>query len=502
MESVMRFSEDFCASSILLHNNSTIAYTTDCSALADNAIEHILQDRASEGKAVYYNLLAAHASRSRYARLSQLADRLPTLIEAAAQNAPDRSALLRLLDVMFEEYSDDFAVQLPKVLARVVTTVVRASTRSSASSCEFGLGVLLLMGRSRARSLLLPHSKAVRGLCMDVLEPCMGSVTDKGMGAGAGVGGHTHALIGEVYALYVSLETPEQWVVAWNILLQEANNVLALGIGVGAEGANGMGGGGKRGDQTVHIPFALLKNCKIAKMRGADRATLGRYLFHGLCCLLSRMLAVGCSSGFAPLDVTLFLPLLSSLLNTRPLDMSTRDPAVFIDSGLGTSAFDRTLVLSLLKTDLLFVVRALLDLNHPTIVRIGMALVRPVAALLARPEGRLVRVLNSALLACLASAARVLPAVVAASVNNTNMGLVQRLAVEIASLSSNQSIASQSSGAASGASGAGVVGGAATGSGDSEPQLKPSIASQSSGAASGASGAGVVGGAATGSGDS
>lgn len=100
----------------------------------------------------------------------------------------------------------------------------------------------------------------------------------------------------------------------------------------------------------------------------------------------------------------------------------------YIEGDAGVAPVDVALVLSLLKVDLLSVVTTLLNLDHPALVRIGTSLVRPVAALLTRPEGKgAVPRLQRALLRCLAAAARALPSVTAASVNSTPIGLLELL---------------------------------------------------------------------------
>lgn len=93
---------------------------------------------------------------------------------------------------------------------------------------------------------------------------------------------------------------------------------------------------------------------------------------------------------------------------------------------------------------MLQVVRALLDLDHPALIRIGSALLRPVAALMTRTEGKCVPRLTEALLLCVTSAARALPSVLAASVNATPIGLLDMLTKEMDELTANQALVSQS----------------------------------------------------------
>lgn len=108
------------------------------------------------------------------------------------------------------------------------------------------------------------------------------------------------------------------------------------------------------------------------------------------------------------------------------------------------SPVDLAVVISKMKVDLLEVVQEVFLLDHPALIRIGGALVRPVAALMTRPEGKTVHKLRQALLSVIAASARVLPSVLASSVNATNIGLVELLSREMAQLTSNQSLVSQS----------------------------------------------------------
>lgn len=116
----------------------------------------------------------------------------------------------------------------------------------------------------------------------------------------------------------------------------------------------------------------------------------------------------------------------------------------FIEGDAGLSPVDLAVVISKMKVDLLEVVQEVFLLDHPALIRIGGALVRPVAALMTRPEGKTVHKLRQALLAVIAAAARALPSVLASSVNATNIGLVELLSREMSQMTSNQSLVSQS----------------------------------------------------------
>lgn len=105
---------------------------------------------------------------------------------------------------------------------------------------------------------------------------------------------------------------------------------------------------------------------------------------------------------------------------------------------------DISLTLSLLKIDLIQVVITILSIDHPALIRIGTGLIRPVAALMTRTEGKTVGKLNLILLQCMATAARCLPSVVANSVNSTPICLLEQLTKEMQLLTANQGLLSQS----------------------------------------------------------
>ena len=105
---------------------------------------------------------------------------------------------------------------------------------------------------------------------------------------------------------------------------------------------------------------------------------------------------------------------------------------------------DISLTLSLLKIDLIQVVITILSIDHPALIRIGTGLIRPVAALMTRTEGKTVGKLNLILLQCMTTAARCLPSVVANSINSTPICLLEQLAKEMQLLTTNQGLLSQS----------------------------------------------------------
>ena len=105
---------------------------------------------------------------------------------------------------------------------------------------------------------------------------------------------------------------------------------------------------------------------------------------------------------------------------------------------------DISLILSLLKIDIIQVVITILSIDHPALIRIGTGLMRPVAALMTRTEGKTVGKLNLILLQCMTTAARCLPSVVANSINSTPICLLEQLAKEMQLLTTNQGLLSQS----------------------------------------------------------
>eukprot|EP01032_Pedospumella_encystans_P023420 gene23420-26512_t len=431
MDFVKRFGNNYEVTSILLGDESSIS-GSEVNALVDHALDNILQKQGNRVES--FQVLAQYCSRHSYTRLGAIVDRLPTLLEVVLGNVLERNALLELLESLFLEYTSEVSVQLPKVLTKLVSSICRIVSNNDIGVSQFGLRIFQILGESKARPILVPHTRVIRNACLNVLS----ELKD--------INASQINLLAQVYGVYSSLESVDNWMANWNDVVIESGVVISV-LGVGAsKSSHGKKNKEKNAQAKVvssETRFTLLKNSKLESMRGAQKALHGQALFHGMCRIQAEMLRCGCSSGFAALNFTQFLPTLQTLLSASA-EVNTKDPVSFIEGDAGLSPVDLVLVISKLKADLLEVVQEVFLLDHPALIRIGSALVRPVAALMTRPEGKNVPHLRQALLTVVASAARALPSVLAASVNATNIGLVEQLSKEMAQLTTNQSLVSQS----------------------------------------------------------
>lgn len=312
MDFVQRFGNNHSVSSVLLSDDSYIS-GSDISGLVENALNNILQKSSSRAES--FQLLARYCSRHSYARLSLVVDQLPTLVEFCQAN--ERQALLELLESLFLDYNSDVSVKLPKVLTKLVTVICNLASSNDSGTSQYGLRIIQILGESKARPIMLNHTKAVRAACIKVLTENVSASASQ------------VDLMAQVYGLYSSMESVDNWMAKWNDVVVESSvliSVLGVGVSKSAAKKNNKDKNNKAAAES-ESRFVLLKGCQLEGLRGAQKALRGEALFRGLCRIKAELLRFGCSSGFVSLNFTQFLPILQTLLSAAA-DVNTKDPVV------------------------------------------------------------------------------------------------------------------------------------------------------------------------------
>jgi len=437
MNHLSRFSNNKDAATILANCDSLISVNSDVTPIIHNCLDSVITKDNKRGDSI--EVLAMYSSHESYARLSSNVDKLPMLVESADRNEAERAAMVEVFSNILTNYNSDVSTQLPKILTKLVGVACRISMKGDSGSSMFGLRLLSALVQEKSRPLMLPYAKQIRNTCIQI-------ISDKGIVEEAHIN-----LLSEVYAVYTSIESAEAWSGIWCDAVKESCALLnTLGIGAGrssthsgkkGKGKTGSSGDGNETGKGEHL--VLLANSGVLQQRGVVKAIQIQRLYRTFTGILSKLLQYGCSSGFVALNVTQFLPMLQLLLSASA-EVSLKDPVSYIEGDASVAPVDVVLVISMLKVDLLSVVSTLLSIDHPALIRIGSSLLRPVAALLSRSEGKSIVRLNTALLRCLAAAARALPSVLAASLNSSPIGLTDMLLKEVSELTVNQSLLSQS----------------------------------------------------------
>ena len=337
-------------------------------------------------------------------RMTAFIDRFPTLFERMSATEVDSFLTLfsTLLDV--DGCSTGLSRSLPKLIGRIAR-ILKAGNSNSGKVVPHhrkvaGILILTRMARSSHQTLLLPHTPLIKAVCVQALgSPDLAPIA------------------AEQLALCLSLETPEAWTGSFLAVSERLVALLSdyLGVQTGYstfrysgsknKGANketsdavsggnsSSKGGNKSGDpdglavQLQELFCDIMGSPKDPNSPGgATRALQTEGIYRGLCFTLQAMLHTGCTSGAASLDLSAYLPLLSVTLSLRPADGSLNDPKALIPSACGVSHADVCLVSAQLKLALLGSLGGLLETRHPSLIRVGPALARPLGALLAGPE--------------------------------------------------------------------------------------------------------------------
>lgn len=321
MDSVSKFANDRFASATLANDESLVTNNMDLVALIDVALDNVLTKKSN--RADNLQLLATYSTRHTYPRLSALVDRLPSLVETSFVNDAERSSLLVIVENLLGDYNTDIATQLPKILTRLMTVTCRTCLKENVVDQSFAFSVLRIFGQSKARPIMVPHTRLIRQTCASALS----SVKEASFAL--------LPLIAETYALYSSMETADMWMTNWNEVMQECSTLInALGVGASKgftstnkKAPKDKNGNGNNKSNDDSNKFVLLHESNLHNLRGSVKANKGRQLFHGLTAILTEMLNVGCSSGFVSLNFTQFLPMLQLLLSANA-EVSTKDPVV------------------------------------------------------------------------------------------------------------------------------------------------------------------------------
>lgn len=321
MDSVSKFSNDRIASAILASDESSVSQNMDVIGLIDVALDNVLTKKSNRADSL--QLLAAYSTRHTYTRLSALVDRLPTLVETLFVHDAERASFLVVIENLLGDYNTDISTQLPKILTRLMTVTCRMCLKDNVTEQSFAFSVLRILGQSKARPIMVPHTRLVRQTCINALSAVKESTLA------------LVPLIAETYALYSSMETAEMWMTNWSEVVQECDALLSS-LGVGASKSSSAqqkkalkekngGGNNKNSEETNKL--VLLHEANLQKLRGTAKANKGMQLVKGLTSILTELLNVGCSSGFVSLNFTQFLPMWQLLLSASA-ELSTRDPVV------------------------------------------------------------------------------------------------------------------------------------------------------------------------------
>ena len=318
MDAFNKFISNPAVCKVLANNESLIASNSDLLPIINKALESVITKDFKRSESLAY--IATYTSQKAYSRLGNNVDKLPALVEAS--NTPaDRACMAEVLTNMLMDYNTDISTQLPKVLTKLVGVACRLASKDDSESSQYGLHILRILAQSKARSIMVPYIKQVRNTCIAILSNYI--INDN----------NTYiTLLAEVFALYTSLETSENWLNIWNNVIHDSITLLStIGISMNKNMA-GMKKNNKNktnNENTNNInEFLLLSDeCNLLKLRGVNKVVRVEQLYHGFCNILSQLLLYGCSTGFVALNFTEILPCLQLLLSFSA-EVAVKDPVV------------------------------------------------------------------------------------------------------------------------------------------------------------------------------
>jgi len=188
---------------------------------------------------------------------------------------------------------------------------------------------------------------------------------------------------------------------------------------------------------------------------GCAQALHVEVIFRSCCATLQHMLRCGCAGGAAGLDLSAFLPVVSSVVSLRLTSAaSTTDPKALIHNEAGVALADTALVAPQLKIAVLDVCAQLFSTQHPALFKVSGALCRPLAALLGSSELKSgvahVGVSRAAMRTAGRAAACVPTALVAAAGGSAVQAIVSLLKTEVEALTTVTSGITNATGCAAG----------------------------------------------------
>jgi hypothetical protein len=319
MDYLSRLAANRTACSILASHDSLIAVKGDVLPLINRSLESVITKDNHRADSLEY--LSLYSSQQAYARLGSNVDKLPALIESADRTNQERAAMVDVFSSLLINYNSDVSTQLPKVLTKLVGVACRICGKDDASASQYGLNILRVLAESRARPLMLPFSKQVRQVCLQVISTQV-DMSDS----------HTE-LCAEVFSAYASMESAEMWTNIWCDVVREGSALLGtLGVGISRSAGNGKKANKGKGDSSAGAGDAqqqlvLLAESQVQQLRGVNKTVRVQQLFRGVTSMLTHLLRCGCSSGFVALNVSQFLPLLQTLMSVSA-EVNARDPVV------------------------------------------------------------------------------------------------------------------------------------------------------------------------------
>ena len=302
-------------------------------------------------------------------RLSSWLDRLPTLYEGLKGIEVD--SLLALFKTLLqggggqlESLHPMLQRALPKLINRI-SRVLKPSHSStgtdeagggilSVQQCTMlaGLRLLTAIARSTYQNLLLSSIPTLCSTCVDALD--ITSVSPEAA---------------ELLGLLHSLVVPEQWCASWLTICSTLEILLSSHLGIQTLSTGAPSNNNNNNNTSEQLVTSLRTACEHcmnginSNAGGCAQALHVEILFRSCCQVLSTMLKAGCSGGAVGPDLSILIPIFSTILSLRlPLISSTDgtlDPKALVSNEVGVTPTDIALVLPQCKLAVLSLISEL-----------------------------------------------------------------------------------------------------------------------------------------------
>jgi hypothetical protein len=284
MDTLQKVRDNKEISAILINGESLMGFNNDCTGILDLALDNVLHQKLPAGqRGTSLELLARHCSKYQYPRLLSMMDRLPNLLESAASFDSERQPMLMLVESLLLDYTQDVSTQLSKILARYITVTCRIASKcdTNLSEAEYALHLLRILGQSKARALLLPHAKVVRQMCSTVLASTKIAHGQQNI---------IYNLLGEVFALYVSMESGEVWAATWVEVVQDLGTIYeCLNVASSKRAGQKKQQMQQQKAKENTAKYFVVGPNNLSELRGFKKAVSVKNVFHGLCSILSQV---------------------------------------------------------------------------------------------------------------------------------------------------------------------------------------------------------------------
>ena len=436
-------------------------------------------------------------------RLKQLIDRLPTLFDAVEGEGEARS-LVRFLELLLlrdAAISSSLTKVLPKLINR--TCVLKKSVSASMETEEdekqgmvFLLAVRLLtvVGHSSYQNLLMQSIDTIMSSCMQIRawqdkhqeetsELFALALSLESPAAWEGVWGVLTDKAGEVLREYLDIDVGDtrnrsNWKESSR---GDEDQQGRSGGQVPVKAAEGAAGAlldrlkqVREHGATDHTHFAGMvfsleglpstsmsrkgkgkgkgrgrgNNGKAATGGGSVQAIIAHSVYEKLLSLLCNMLRAGCCTGPIEVDVSAIVLLNRSILSVSLRSCGLRGGGDFTEASArailrgekGVSPADTLLVAPSLKVHTLSLLRSLLALRLPALMKVAIALCEPIASLLASAEASIHPAVSRATLQTLTLLIEAFPAVIARRLKSVADTVVALFAAEVETLSREPSV--------------------------------------------------------------